>query len=66
MKRHFLVSVALLLVNSLYAQIIEVVLPPEVSKTPLDGRLLIMLSKNPSAEPRFQISDDQGHNRFLE
>jgi len=65
MKRHFLVSVALLLVNSLYAQIIEVVLPPEVSKTPLDGRLLIMLSKNPSAEPRFQISDDQGTQQIF-
>lgn len=65
MKRHFLVSVTLLLVNSLYAQIIEVVLPPEVSKTPLDGRLLIMLSKNPSAEPRFQISDDQGTQQIF-
>ena len=65
MKRHFLVSVALLLINSLYAQIIEVVLPPEVSKTPLDGRLLIMLSKNPSAEPRFQISDDQGTQQIF-
>lgn len=31
----------------------------EKSKTPLDGRLLLMLSTNEQKEPRFQISDDQ-------
>ena len=30
---------------------------PEVSKTPLDGRLLVMLSTDPKEEPRFQIND---------
>lgn len=31
----------------------------EKSKTPFDGRLLLMLSTNEEKEPRFQISDDQ-------
>ncbi len=31
---------------------------PKQSKKPLDGRLLILFSKNADAEPRFQISDD--------
>lgn len=43
----------------LIGQTIEVTLPADVSKQPMDGRLLIMLSKNPSGEPRFQISDGQ-------
>ncbi len=30
---------------------------PELSKTPLDGRLLVMLSTDPKDEPRNQISD---------
>src|SRR5262245_42550310 len=29
----------------------------DVSKTPLDGRLLVMLSRDPKDEPRFQIND---------
>ncbi len=29
--------------------------PAERSKVPLDGRLLLLISKDPSAEPRFQI-----------
>jgi len=32
--------------------------PQERSRTPLDGRVLLMVSKDESAEPRFQISDD--------
>jgi hypothetical protein len=31
--------------------------PAERSKTPLDGRMLLLLSTNDDAEPRFQISD---------
>ena len=31
--------------------------PAERSVTPLDGRLLLMLSNDTSAEPRFQIAD---------
>ncbi|MFN5438589.1 MAG: hypothetical protein ACK5AB_01605 [Bacteroidota bacterium] len=43
----------------LIGQTFDVTLPAELSKQPLDGRLLIMLSKNPAGEPRFQISDGQ-------
>ena len=35
----------------------EVKFPAERSVTPLDGRLLLMLSNDTSAEPRFQIAD---------
>ena len=31
--------------------------PSELSSTPLDGRMLLMISKNPEGEPRNQISD---------
>ncbi len=34
--------------------------PPERSAAPLDGRLLLLLSNDGSAEPRFQISDGAG------
>jgi hypothetical protein len=36
---------------------IVVTLPASAGAAPLDGRLLVMLSKDPSAEPRFQIDD---------
>jgi hypothetical protein len=36
---------------------IEVLLPESMAARPLDGRLLLLLSNDPSAEPRFQISD---------
>lgn len=35
----------------------SIFLPDSLSKKPLDGRLLLLLSKNGVAEPRFQISD---------
>ncbi len=31
--------------------------PASLEKGPLDGRLLLFLSTDPSAEPRFQVSD---------
>ncbi len=34
-----------------------VTFPPARSQRPLDGRLLLLLSTDPSAEPRFQIND---------
>jgi hypothetical protein len=40
----------------LYAQI-TVAFPPDVSPKPLDGRLLLLLSTDPSQEPRMQIDD---------
>src|ERR1039458_6011794 len=35
----------------------SVVLPMEQSATPLDGRLLLVVSTDPSAEPRLQVDD---------
>lgn len=37
-----------------------VTFPAELSSEPIDGRLLLMLSTEPGAEPRFQISDGPG------
>jgi hypothetical protein len=60
MKKILLVFVLLLHASFLLmGQTFEVTLPAELSKQPLDGRLLIMLSKNSVGEPRFQISDGQ-------
>jgi hypothetical protein len=36
----------------------EVSFPAELSPTPLDGRLLLVISKDNRAEPRFEVSDD--------
>ncbi len=36
---------------------IEVTVPESAGEGPFDGRVLVMLSRDPSAEPRFQISD---------
>ncbi|HEU4997112.1 MAG TPA: hypothetical protein VFT29_19985 [Gemmatimonadaceae bacterium] len=38
----------------------EVTFPSQRSSAPLDGRLLVMISTDSSAEPRFQISDAPG------
>lgn len=60
MKKILLVFALLLHASFLLmGQTFDVTLPAELSKQPLDGRLLIMLSKNPAGEPRFQISDGQ-------
>jgi len=37
--------------------IFQISFPEELSEQPLDGRLLLMISSNDQAEPRFQISD---------
>lgn len=37
----------------------------EKSQTPVDGRLLLMLSVNEEKEPRFQISDDPGTQQIF-
>src|ERR1044072_656537 len=36
----------------------EITYPTTVSKEPLDGRLLLLISTNKDEEPRFQISED--------
>ena len=35
----------------------EITFSPSVCSEPLDGRLLLLISTNPEAEPRFQIND---------
>ncbi len=57
MKRIFFfltVSATSLLLN---AQRFSIHLPDTLSKKPLEGRLLLIFSKNHSGEPRFQIAD---------
>src|SRR6201996_3599110 len=56
MLRWFLLVVAFAAVSSLRAQI-TVSFPASVSSQPLDGRVLLLLSNDPSAEPRMQIDD---------
>jgi hypothetical protein len=52
------VTLGLLLAASvLPAQTFSVTFPQSLSSQPLDGRLLLLLSTNPSTEPRFQIDD---------
>jgi hypothetical protein len=59
MKR---IAQALLLLSpvTLSAQSFTVTFPREVSAQPLDGRLLLVLSTDPSGEPRNQIDDTPG------
>ena len=66
MKKLLLLSNFILLVSyTLIAQTFEITLSAETTKQPLDGRLLLMLSKNSAGEPRFQISDDQGTQQLF-
>jgi hypothetical protein len=60
--RHFvclpsLVAAGLVWIAAASAQTITVRFPASRSEKPLDGRLLLLLSNNPSAEPRMQIDD---------
>lgn len=57
MKRVGHALLVLLLPAGLAAQTFQISLPKEVSTQPLDGRILLLLSSDPSAEPRFQIDD---------
>src|SRR5271165_6439770 len=52
-----LVTVGLLWVAAASAQTITVLFPASRSPRPLDGRVLLLLSNDPSAEPRMQIDD---------
>jgi hypothetical protein len=47
----------LLICSSAYAQTFRVRIDGALNKPVLDGRLLLMLAKTDSAEPRFQLSD---------
>jgi hypothetical protein len=57
MKRIALAIVVLLFPVAAAAQSFSVTFPKEVSAQPLDGRLLLLLSTDPSDEPRNQIDD---------
>ena len=60
MKKRYLFLCALFLSplpTLLSAQSFSVTFPKEASTQPLDGRLLLLLSTDSSAEPRFQIDD---------
>jgi hypothetical protein len=52
-----LTLVSLFQVGAAYAQKITVSFPASRSATPLDGRVLLLLSNDPSEEPRMQIDD---------
>lgn len=58
-KQLAIVALLLLCTSVLFAQTFEVMLPASISNKPLDGRLLLLLSKSTVGEPRFQISDDE-------
>jgi hypothetical protein len=57
MRRFLLLGLTFALSAFSSAQTIIVSFPSSVSKTPLDGRVLLLLSNDPSAEPRMQIDD---------
>jgi hypothetical protein len=52
-----LLLVLLITVNIASAQTFRVAIDPALKEAQLDGRLLLLLSKNNKAEPRFQVSD---------
>jgi hypothetical protein len=49
--------VALLCLSTAQAATVSVTLAPEHAREPLNGRLLLLLSVDPSKEPRFQIEE---------
>jgi enterochelin esterase-like enzyme len=57
MKRTALALACLLVTAAAGAQSFSVTFSPERSALPLDGRLLLLLSTDPSQEPRMQIDD---------
>ena len=50
-------AAGLVWITAASAQTITVSFPASRSDKPLDGRLLLLLSNEPSAEPRMQIDD---------
>jgi hypothetical protein len=57
LRPSFVVVASLLWVTGVSAQTITLLFPASRSAKPLDGRLLLLLSNNPSDEPRMQIDD---------
>src|SRR5215207_1481260 len=57
MKKITFITALFLFTISSFSQSIAIRLPDSLSKKPVDGRLLLIFSKNFSGEPRFQIND---------
>ncbi len=57
MKRAVFTLACLFFPLAAAAQSFSVTFPKEISAQPLDGRLLLVLSTDPSDEPRNQIDD---------
>ncbi len=57
MKNIVFITTSLLFTFTCISQSISIKLPDTLSKKNVDGRLLLIFSKNFSGEPRFQISD---------
>ena len=56
MKKLLTAFFAFILLTPARAQVFSVVLPDSMGKKSLDGRLLLILSNNDRAEPRFQVN----------
>src|SRR5688572_33091915 len=57
MKKNIFTIIAFLPALISFSQSVSIKLPDSLSKKPVDGRLLLMFSKNFSVEPRNQIND---------
>jgi hypothetical protein len=57
MKKIIFIISSFIVAHVSFSQSISVRLPDSLSKKPIDGRLLLLFSKNFSGEPRFQIND---------
>ncbi len=58
MKHALLLSICLFLLKTAAAQTFSVTFSDSLSKEPIDGRLLVIITKSDKTEPRFQVSDD--------
>jgi hypothetical protein len=56
MKKTILILLCFGMTFIMHAQQFSILLPDSLSKKNLDGRLFLIFSTNPSAEPRFQVS----------
>jgi hypothetical protein len=66
MQRIFFLCLVLFVSTFAAAQLpIQVSYTANLSKRPLDGRLVLMFSQNADAEPRFQLSFDQGSQQMF-
>ena len=57
MKKFIFITACFFFTIISFSQSISIKLPDTISKKPVDGRLLLIFSKNFSGEPRNQISD---------